>query len=169
MKQLLKNYITEAVLLIILGFILLLWPGATLEICCRIIGAVLLLIGVVKILQFALIKDGENHTFVSLAIGIVLAALGLWLLIYPSFFIGLFPFLAAVIIAAGAILSLIKTLKHKDGGSTQRIVSIILSIITLILAVIVILHPTVIASIILQFIGVSLIVEGITLLVSLSR
>ena len=169
MKKIIKNYITDAVLLILLGLILLIKPGATLEVSCRIIGAVLLVLGAVKLLQFFLTKDKKNRSIPSLIIGVVQILLGICLLASPGFFISFVPTVAAIVIAYGAIVSLIQAIRAKKHGAKGSVAAIVLALITLALAVIVILHPAAFSAIIMQIIGVSLIVEGVTLIISLSR
>ena len=169
MKKILKNYAADAVLLIILGIILLIWPGQTLEVSCRIIGTALLLIGAVKIAQYFLDKNGDGRSLPDLLVGIVLALLGLWLIVNPAFFIGIVPYVTAVVIAYGAVISLVNAIRKKKENAPGSTAAIILAAVTLLLAVVVMLHPQVFSRIIVQLIGISLLVEGVTLIVAMSR
>ena len=169
MKKLIRNYITDAVLLILLGLILLFKPGGTLDFFCKILGIVLLVLGAVKALQFFITKDKSNKRVPSLLVGAIQVIFGIWLLANPGFFISFLPTVAGVVIAYGAIISIIQAIKAKKAGASGATLAIICSAITLLLAIIVILHPVAISAIMIQLIGMSLIVEGITLLVALSR
>lgn len=169
MKRLLRNYITDAVLLILLGLVLLFKPGGTLEFFCKILGIVLLVLGAVKALQFFITKDKANKSILSLLVGAVQGIFGIWLLANPGFFISFVPTVAGVVIAYGAIISIMQAIKAKKAGASDATLAIICSVVTLMLAIIVILHPAAISAMMIQLIGVSLIIEGVTLLIALSR
>ena len=167
MKKLLKDYVFDALLLIIIGLVFLLWPTKTMELFCRVIGIVLMVMGVIGILEFSLRK--EDRSAWSLILGILQFGIGLWLLVHPKFFINFIPYVAGVLVAVGAIIALIHAIRAATAGSAGAIVAIILATITLILALLVVFNPGFIAKAAMVWIGISLIVEGVTLLVSLSR
>ena len=94
---------------------------------------------------------------------------GIWLLVSPGFFIGFFPFVAGLVIAYGAVISLIEAISLRRLQVSGAGAATVMSLITLAMALVVIMHPAMITEIIVQVIGVALVVEGATLLLSLSR
>ena len=70
-------FLLAAVLYIILGLILLIWPSVSATVFCYAFGGILLIYGVVTIVSFFL-RDSRQGSFVfELFLGIVAAALGL--------------------------------------------------------------------------------------------
>ena len=77
------SFLLAAVLYIILGLILLIWPGVSATVFCYAFGGILLIYGVVTIVSFFL-RDSRQGSFVfELFLGIVAAALGLLFLLRP--------------------------------------------------------------------------------------
>ncbi|MDO5702207.1 MAG: DUF308 domain-containing protein [Lachnospiraceae bacterium] len=169
MKELLKNYIVDAVLLIALGIVFLIKPGSSLVFLCHVIAVVLLVMGGVKIAgtlvaheQQPTQDDGRGFRLFTSVIQIVF---GLLLLIKADLFIGIFPFLAGAVIAYGAVVSLVRTFKERGTASPNVTkITMVLAIVTLIIAIVVIIHPVFISKFIVQIIGVALLVEGVTII-----
>ena len=169
MKRYLKNYLLDAVLLIILGLYLLLKPGNTLTLFFRLLGLMLLIVGTVKTIRFFREKKRSMQDTVALIIGAIQLIFGLWLMISPGFLIRFVPIVAGIVIVYGALISLIQAIRAKQNGVSGATLALIFSVVTLVMGVLVVLHPAGIAAIIVQFIGVSLIAEGVTILLALSR
>ena len=170
MKKLLKNTVVDAILLLILGIVLLVNPGGTLETLFRIIGVMLIIMGAVRIISFFVKKEKKDHSVPALIIGIIQALIGLILIEKPNLLISVWYKVAAVLIAYGAIVSLIRAVRQMKEKSSAAVATLILSIITLILAIVVFANPIALAAFYTQLIGVSFILDGITLaLASLSK
>ena len=169
MKSLINNYIMDALLLIAAGLILLFRPSGTLEFFCTAFGIILLIMGVGKVLAYFLKKDPYEYRRSSFCVGILQIVAGIWLLVSPGFFIGFFPFVAGLVIAYGAVISLIEAISLRRLQVSGAGAATVMSLITLAMALVVIMHPAMITEIIVQVIGVALVVEGATLLLSLSR
>ena len=163
----LKNYIIDAILLIILGLFMLIKLGSTLITIYRILGIALLVPGALKVI-FYFVKKDKKSTDVLIA-GIVQLIAGIVVLAKTEFFVAFFPAVAAVLLAYGAIIMLIRAWKLRNGERNIFIMALVLGIVTLILAGFILAHPTFIARVLMQATGVSLIVEGVALLLVLSR
>jgi hypothetical protein len=118
--------------------------------------------------------NGQNAAGSSLVGSIVLSVIqiviGILLLVKSDFFIAIFPYLAGAVIAIGAVISLVNALKQKkQGNSPLAVPTIILSAIALILGILVIFHPGFVANILMQLIGVAMLVDGVAVLLALSK
>ena len=169
MRTLLRNYLIDAILLILAGIFLILRPTSTLVFYFQALGVILVVLGAVKVLQYFLEKDRVLRNPVALTIGILQLAAGIFLFLNPAFLIGFFPFAAGIVIAYGAILGLIQSIRARQMGIPASGLAIGCSLVTLVLAIVVILHPEAISAILIQFIGVSLIAEGLSIMIALSR
>ena len=168
-KTMFKNYIVDAVLLLAIGLFLLIHPSSTLNFLCTVFGVILLLMGVVKVLTYILAKDPQEKSVLSLIVAALQLIFGIWLLVKPEFFIAIFPIVAGLLIGYGAVVGLYETMQFKKLKLSGLTGLLVLSLVTLALAILVILHPTAIANIIIQVIGISMIVEGATLLIVMSK
>ncbi len=102
-------------------------------------------------------------------VGIVQAVVGIILLARPGFFVGIYTLAWGIIIAYGAVVSLAELMRVRKYDVDLFTPAIALAILTLILAIVVILHPALIAAYITQLIGISVIVEGLSLLLAVTR
>jgi len=80
-KELKVNYAVSAILCVLLGLVLMIWPGTTTQIVCMLLGIVLLAYGVI---QIAVYLFNQVRTIISqgmLLLGIVFAVIGVWILL----------------------------------------------------------------------------------------
>ena len=169
MKKLFKYYIVDAILLIVFGAILLFYPQATLDFVIKWGGIFLLILGAFKLLMYIIKKDERKTS--SLIVSIIQIVIGLLMLLAPDLVKIIVPVIMGILIAYGAIISLVRSIRLRNEVKTAKPV-LILSIITLALAVIVciymIANPTAAAGILVRLIGVGILLEGITMLIAFS-
>ena len=60
LKGLRVNYTVSAVLCILLGLVLLIWPGTTTQIVCMSLGIVLLAYGIIQIVIYLYNRDRKS-------------------------------------------------------------------------------------------------------------
>lgn len=166
MKKIMKNTLVDALLLIVLGIVLLVKPSGTLDIIFRIIGVMLLVMGAVRIIGFFTKKDKEKRSVPALIVGIVQAVIGLLLIVKPDTFVSVWYMAAAVLIGYGAIVSLIRAVKQMKAKVPGAVATLVLSIATLVLAIVVFINPAAFAAFYMQLIAISFIVEGAALVLA---
>ena len=162
-----KHYVIDAILLSALGIFMLVRPFQAMELVIRIIGLVLLIMGAMKVLVF--IADREARDVLTLLVGIVQLIPGVLFVWRPGTFVGFYTFAWGIIIAYGAIVSLVELIRVRKYDVTMYMQAMFMAFVTLLLAVVVILHPAMVAAWTTQLIGVSLVFEGVSLLMALSR
>ncbi|MBR2529384.1 MAG: DUF308 domain-containing protein [Blautia sp.] len=167
MKSILRNYIVDAFLLILLGIFMLLKPNHAMDFVIRVAGAVHIIMGAAKTILF--IRDQEERSVFVLMLGVLQIVLGIVLLANPALFAGIYTMAWGIIIAYGAVVSLAELVRVRKYDVSLFTPAIVLSLVTLVLAIVVILHPGIVAKYITQLIGISVIVEGVSLLLALTR
>ena len=163
----LKNYLVDAIVLIAVGLILLLWPNGTLNTIFRLIGIGLLVLGAIKVLSFFLKKDKKDRSVISLLVGVVQIVLGIFFLSRPDVLVAFFPTVAAILLAYGAVVMIVRALKQRKNNKRSAMLALVFGIITLVLAVVILAHPVFLANVLVQAAGISMIVEGVFLLIAL--
>ena len=167
-KKLLLSYIFDGLVLIALGVAMLVWPEESLKTLCIIVGSLFILVGFVKIVGFIVNKSGER-TAGELFVGILQFAFGAALVIKSGFFIDVFQVITGVILIYGAILMFIHAFKLRVYKGVMFALSLIFASITAVLAVIIIINPSQVASFMTQLHGISLVIEGVAMLMVLHR
>lgn len=166
--KLLKNYLIDAILLLVLGVILLVRPNETELLLIRLFGLLALILGAIKIIGFLTEKEKEDRNVPRFLLGILEVVCGIALLATPNVFLAAVPIIAGIVIVLGALLSLAQAVRLLRSGEQKPLATpaFILAIVTLVLGVIVLLHPTVVANVIVRLIGLAMLVEGAALLLS---
>ncbi len=173
----LKNYIFDSVLLIVLGLALILFGDKMLEVNFMVVGIVLIVIGVYKIAMYFIRRYRENEKGVkyervnsvwAVIFGVIDIAAGVLLIVFRVQLVKFFPFVAAAILAYGAVIMIIRAIKLAKKETGKFLASLILGIIALVLAVIVFMHPAILIDVMTYAAGIAMIVEGIFLLIVLS-
>ncbi len=167
-KKVFGSYIFEGLVLTAIGVVLIIWPNESLNIMCIAIGALLILLGLIKLIMF-FSKNKDNRKIVALLIGIVETALGIVMIVSSRFFIDFFQIVTGVILIYGAVIMFFGALRLRMLPGPLFIISILLAILTFVLAVVMLINPTQFASFMTQLMGVSLAIEGISMIVVMSK
>lgn len=168
MKKLLNSYLFDGLLLIALGIVMLLWSGVPLKVLCSIIGIVLIVLGAIKAISFIANKD-KNRAITSMLVGILQLVAGIILIEKSDFFVGFFQYITAILLLYGCILLFWQAYKLREEKGTMFTASIVFACVTLVLAIVMFANPAALASFITQLNGVSLIIEGLAMIIALRK
>ena len=169
LKRLKREKIVSSIIFILLGLVLLIWPGTSLGVVARVIGAVLTCGGIVAILMFLFNKEKGFASSAVLTVGVIVAVIGAWIFINPSFLVELIPTIIGLIVIISGILNLSECLTIHKLGKQGGIASLILAVVTIALGALVLVHPGVIADFIARIMGVVLAYNGVSDLYIISR
>lgn len=161
--ELFKSYIFDGILLMVLGLLLIVWPGGALNVLCILMGAAVAIMGILKMISFFRRSNSERLPS-DLLIGVIMLVLGIALIVKADFFIEFFNVVLAIMLIYGAILMFAQAIMLKDEKGLMFILSLVFSVITLILAVIIFINPVGFASFMTQLRGISLMVEGLAMI-----
>ena len=165
-RQAAKNYLTDGIILILLGIAMLIWPQTSLKVLCVLIGAVLVCMGALRTASF-FSNRGNDRKAEDLISGAIMLVLGLAFIFRSTFFIGAFQFVTGILLLYGAFLMLTQAWMLRGQKGKLFTLSMVFGIATAVLAVIILLNPVAFASFITQLHGISLIVEGLSMVLVL--
>ena len=165
----LKNYIVDAILLIALGLVMLIWPQWSLQIIFKWVGIGFIVMGLIKGLIYFSRKEKKERSSSDLLVGCLQLAVGIFAIAKAEVLASHFPIVAAILLAYGAIMMIVRAVKMKDGDQKTFILALVLGIVTLVLAVVVFAHPAMLANLMMQTAGIAMIVEGISLLIVMAQ
>ena len=162
LKRIKTNAILSALLYVVIGLVLLLRPELSTSALCTALGIVLILRGLSDILDFVFHKDGSLYYSLHLAGGIVIAAVGVWLVTKPTLIAVLVPRVIGLLILFHGCSNLGDTLKLQKNKSSQSLAALILSGITLALGVLLVVNPFAAFTTVVRVIGAVLIYDGVS-------
>ena len=154
-KELKVNYAVSAILCVLLGLVLMIWPGTTTQIVCMLLGIVLLAYGVI---QIAVYLFNQVRTIISqgmLLLGIVFAVIGVWILLRPEMIIMAVPVIVGVLIVIHGLHNVVQAIAlQKDNYLTGGVL---------------IFNPFEAVEMVVRMIGIFLIYDGLSDIWILSR
>ncbi len=147
---------TTGILMLVIGVILLLWPGATVLSVCSILGWCLLVGGAVEII----LGMTGSRSPAGTAGGAVSAIVGLVFITRPEIVISILPVVIGLALSAAGIGLLVSVIARRSFG-TLATMKIIGGTITLVVGLILMFHPLSSVKLLTVILGIVLIYYGI--------
>ena len=153
------QFSVAAVLALLLGLLLVLAPNRSIRLLCTVLGAALLVTGLIYLFTWlAKRRDGFPAWF--LIPGLILAALGLWLLTSPGSVIVLIQFSVAAVLIFHGVIDLQGAVSLARLGIPNWWVDLVLAVLTVVLGGVVLLNPFGTMEAMTMLIGASLVYDG---------
>ena len=155
-----RNNVLLSILMVVLGLLLILWPGKTLEVAAKILGIALLVGAAVSC--FSWYRDRHlQSSYTTLAIGILCLVAGLVVLIAPRGVITLLPKLIGAAIAVNGVLNLAQALEmRKQGGNWLG--AVIMAALTIVAGLFLVFHSFGAMKVAVMVIGGIIVYNGIS-------
>ena len=161
-RQMRLSFLVASILYVILGLVLLIWPGVSATVFCWAFGSLLLAYGAVTILTF-FFRDSRAGSFVfELLLGIVAAALGLLVLLRPVVVASVLPVIVGLFILVDGLVNLKRALELRSMMYERWIVPLVLSLISVGLGLLVLFHPFLAAEALVMVIGAVFLYTGVS-------
>ena len=162
LKKIKANAIVSALMCIVLGIILVVWPGLTVCAVCMTIGFVLVAGGVNRLCGFIFGGDNSIYSRMNLITGVIVTLIGAWILFQPDTIIKLIPVLVGIIVIIHGINDLQQTVSLCQSRYDKWWVALILGLVTLGFGVLLIFNPFEAVETLVMFIGIFLIYDGVS-------
>ncbi|MDE7258771.1 MAG: DUF308 domain-containing protein [Lachnospiraceae bacterium] len=162
LKRLKTNIVISAILCVVLGIVLVVWPDLSMQIVCIAIGAVLLIGGGVRLAVYFTNKDGSMYAQMSLITGIVLAVVGVWILMKPDKVLAIIPIIVGIVIVLHGINDLQQAVSLCKDKYDKWWVALILGMLTIGFGVLLICRPFEALDTVVMLIGLFLIYDGLS-------
>lgn len=162
LKKLKTNVVISAALCILLGIVLVVWPGLSMQIVCTAIGAVLLIGGGVRLAAYFTAKDGSVYSQMNLITGIILAVVGIWILLQPDKVLAIIPIIVGIVIALHGVNNLQQAVTLCKEQYDKWWVALILGLLTVGFGALLIFKPFAALDTAVRLIGVFLIYDGVS-------
>jgi len=155
------NYIS-AILLAMLGAVMIVYPAMIMDFICYAIAAVLIVLGIVKLVTYAS-KDIKTAIYGhDLALGIMLIVCGVMFIIKSEVIQNLVPMIMGLIIVANGIIKLqhaINLMRFKSSSSTFVL---IISLMCIAVGGVLLFVPSEVNRLITIIIGIGFLTSGVT-------
>ena len=162
LKRIKTNAIISSILYVLLGLALLLRPELSTTVLCTALGVVLILRGLSDILDFVFHRDGSLYYSLHLVAGIVLAAVGVWLVTRPTLIAVVIPRIIGVLILFHGLKDLGDAMTLRKNKSPRALAAMILGLVTIALGALLVVNPFSAFATVVRIIGIVLIYDGVS-------
>ncbi len=128
-----KNNTLLSILMVVLGLVLIIWPGKTLTLAARILGIALLVGAAVSGFSWYRERGKSGESFTSLATAILCLVVGLIVLIATKGVISLLPKLIGAFVLVNGVINLVQALELRNAGQSSWTSSLVMAILTILL------------------------------------
>ena len=168
-KSLKVNYSLSAVICVILGIVLLVWPGQSTQVVCMVLGIVLRGFGLIQIILYLATKEKTMVSHSMMMLGVVLAVIGGWIVLKPETIIKAVPMIVGILIVIHGFHNAVQAIDLKKMQYDNWWVALLLSLLTVALGVVLICNPFTIVDTVVRIIGAFLVYDGLSDMWILSR
>ncbi|SDB24708.1 DUF308 domain-containing protein [Eubacterium oxidoreducens] len=138
---------------LIIGVLLLVWPIQTSFSVVKIVGVLLLISGIVSLVTFLLSPIGV----IRIAGGLVIVIIGIIFIAMPGAVIWLISVLIGILLLVHGV----RDFKLAQVMERERVIAMLVSIVTIVLAILLIVNAFAVWSIGLRLVGIALIVDAL--------
>lgn len=150
-------YLT-AVLTIALGVILIAWPMEVTGLICRVLGALLVVMGAVYIFGYFV----EGRGILSITGGLLFLFLGVWIFITPQSIATLVPIVIGVVLLVHSLRDFQMASEAKSNGSGRWGMLFLLALLNCVFGVVCICDSFGVVSLAVRMLGIALVYDGIS-------
>ena len=154
------NYFVNAVIMVLLGLVLVIWPHILGVLLCYLLGGALIVMGVFQLISFL---RGERLGFYNkfvMMMGIVLVLLGIWICTQPHIVLSIIPVVVGIIVLIHGLMDIQYTLDIKKAGSTKWWIALIAAILTLVVGLLLVFNPFTASEITMVLLGIAMLYDG---------
>lgn len=165
-QKVIRNKVITAIVSFLFGLVLIIWRAGAVAEIIRILGYLMLAGAAFSLVGYFFGRQtkGNPSTLASAVLGIIF---GIVFVNTPGWLITLFPVVMGVVLILNGILnaSALMSAPVKAGAFA---VGMVLSILTLILGIVAVMHPMQMANMLILFMGVTYVVNGISDLIAIA-
>ncbi len=159
MKKFRADMMLSALFSIVMGVILVAWPETTLDIICKAIAIILIVMGAAELVSYFWNKITYSLSGI---LGLVVLLIGIWIFVKPQSVLSLIPIVIGVILAVHGVQDLKVAFDTKRNGYAKWWSMLLMAIISLALGIICIVNAFGMVTLTMQIIGIALVYDGIS-------
>ncbi len=166
-KSFSKSYIFLSALYVALGVVLIAWPSLSVRMIGIALGIVMIVLGITYAIIYYTRDNLQGFLQMDLVIGIVCFAFGIFILLNQAFLTEVLPFAMGIILLLGAVVKIQSSLNMRKLKFRKWYLVLICALVIVALGIVLLCNPFATERYMLLYIGICLILDGLTNLVSL--
>lgn len=155
------NILSSAVLCILLGIVLLIYPNVSLTVVCRAVGVIVLVTGLSFV--FSYLRVGKRFWYgkIELVFGSIFAILGGFILLYPLGILSIVPIVFGILLIYHGIANVRQAFELHQYRDNGWWLPVLIAATTIVLGILIMRNPFGTMDILMRIIGACLIYDGL--------
>ena len=159
-RELKASLFITSIICIALGIALVAKPDVSAKVLCIGVGSVLIIVAIINIIIFLISHDGTVFSRLNLTVGIIFAAIGIFIVLSPQIVITIVPVIIGIFITIHGLNDLKQSYDLLKGEYRRWYLALVFAILTIILGVVIIINPFKDSKALIIMVGISLIIDG---------
>ena len=159
-----SNIVAQAIVSIIVGLLLMFWPGLTIVTVLYLVGAIFVVMGASSLISYFREPANTRETGV-LATGVFFLIIALIVFLFPQVIAGFFSLVLGILLVLCGVVNAVRSLELRAAGHTSWIVALVISAIIAIGGIVIIANPFATTSLFVFALGAIIFANGIVDLV----
>lgn len=147
---------------LILGILLLLWPGSALRAVSYVAGVIVMAGGITSILAHFRSRNMGGGSAINLIVGIIVTLAGGWIFLHPEDFAAIIPTAIGYLIVLSGITNLLQTFTLSRAHYRKWWLSLLAAVLTIFMGMFLVNHAIGIAATMVRLAGAFLLFNGIS-------
>ena len=152
-----RSSVIVALITMVLGAVLVVWPDRSVRLMCTLLGAALLICGLVYILGWLVRRREGGISAFTLIPGVVLSGLGIWLMTSSDSVIALVQYVFGAVVIFHGVLDVQSSVSLMRQGAARWWLDLALSALTLALGALILINPFGTFAALMTLVGLSLV------------
>ncbi len=162
LKSIKVNILGSAVLCIVLGIILVVYPNTSLTIVCRAVGVIVLITGLGMIISYLRSETKGVLAKTGLVFGSILAIVGGFIILRPLGIISIIPIVFGILLIYHGLANMNQALELRQYKDNRWWLPVAIAASTIVLGIVIMNNPFGTIGVLMRIIGACLIYDGLT-------
>ena len=161
LKSIKYNLLSSAILCVLLGIVLLVYPDTSITVVCRVVGAIVLITGLGFVGSY--LRVGRTRWFgkIELVFGSIFAILGGFVMLYPLGIVSIVPLVFGILLVYHGIANMKQALELRQYKDKGWWLPVLIAATTIVLGVIIMRNPFGTIEMLMRIIGICILYDGL--------
>ncbi|MCR4798380.1 MAG: DUF308 domain-containing protein [Lachnospiraceae bacterium] len=159
MRSIRLHMTASALICVILGVVLLIWPTQVTALVAYFIGGLLIVIGGIQVIGKIF---NDNNRSSGLLVGLVVLAIGVWIILQPTKAVSFIPIVIGVVLVVSGVQNLSLAISGKRANADRWGLMIASAILSIVFGVLCVACAFGVIKLVMRLVGLALIYDGIS-------
>lgn len=169
MEKIRKTTMLSAIIYIIVGLVMIIFPAFVSNSICYVIGSLSLVFGLFRLMTYFQTNYKNFLTGIFLFSSLLFIGLGIYIILFPEKIISMIPFIIGMILIVDGIQKLVQVHNIKRAGYDNPLALLIYAVLLIILGIILLRNPFGAIVIVIRIVGIFLVVDALEEIITVRK